>query len=89
MKYFTISDIYLVILTYKLSINMEDETIESFFHRLELDDKVEEFKEQDIDLCLLLELNETQLAETLSKMNLTIGKQMRIRKEIEKMKSRK
>lgn len=68
---------------------MEDETIESFFHRLELDDKVEEFKEQDIDLCLLLELNETQLAETLSKMNLTIGKQMRIRKEIEKMKSRK
>lgn len=89
MKYFTISDIYLVILTYKLSINMEDETIESFFHRLELDDKVEEFKEQDIDLCLLLELNETQLAETLNKMNLTIGKQMRIRKEIEKMKSRK
>lgn len=68
---------------------MEDETIESFFHRLELDDKVEEFKEQDIDLCLLLELNETQLAETLSKMNLTIGKQMRIRKEIEKMKSQK
>lgn len=69
--------------------NMDKETIQSFLHRLGLDDKVEKFEEEDITLDLLLDLSEKELAETLKEMNLTIGKQMRIRKEIKDMNSRK
>lgn len=68
---------------------MDKETIQSFLHRLGLDDKVEKFEEEDITLDLLLDLSEKELAETLKEMNLTIGKQMRIRKEIKDMNSRK
>lgn len=68
---------------------MDTETIQSFLHRLGLDDKLEKFEEEDITLDLLLDLSEEHLAETLKGMNLTIGKQMKIRKEIKDMNSRK
>lgn len=65
------------------------ETIQSFLRRLGLDDEVEKFEEEDITLDLLLDLSEKDLAETLKEMNLKIGKQMRIRKEIRDLNSRK
>lgn len=68
---------------------MDKETVQSFLHRLGFDDVVEKFEEEDITLDLLLDLSEMELAETLKEMNLKIGKQMRIRKEIRDMNSRK
>lgn len=68
---------------------MDMETIQSFLRRLGLDDEVEKFEEEDITLDLLLDLSEKDLAETLKEMNLKIGKQMRIRKEIRDLNSRK
>lgn len=65
------------------------ETIQSFLSRLGLDDEVEKFEEEDITLDLLQDLSEKDLAETLKEMNLKIGKQMRIRKEIRDLNSRK
>lgn len=68
---------------------MDKETIQSFLHRLGLDDEAEKFEDEDITLDLLLGLCEKDLAETLKEMNLKIGKQMKIRKEIKDMNSRK
>lgn len=70
---------------------MDNETIESFLHRLNMDDSIDAFKQQDIDLDLLLEISEDDLKETLreTKLKLTIGKQKKICLELKKMKSRK
>lgn len=68
---------------------MEKETIESFLLRLGMGDKIEKFGEEDIDLDLLLGMSEAELAESLKEMKLTIGKQMKIRKEIKDMNSSK
>lgn len=70
---------------------MDNETIESLLHRLNIDDSIDAFKQQDIDLDLLLELSEDDLKETLqdTKLKLTIGKQKKIILEIKKLKSRK
>lgn len=68
---------------------MDKETIQSFLHRLGLDDKLQKFEEEDITLDLLLNLNEEHLAETLKAMTLTIENQMKIRKEIKDMNSSK
>lgn len=66
---------------------MDNETIESFLHRLNMDDSIDAFKQQDIDLDLLLEISEDDLKETLqeTKLKLTIGKQMKINLEIKKI----
>lgn len=68
---------------------MDKETIQSFLHRLGLDDKLGKFEEEDITLDLLLDLSEKRLAETLKEMKLTIGNQLTICNEIQKMNSRK
>lgn len=68
---------------------MDKDTIQSFLHRLGLNDVAEKFEEEEITLDLLLDLSEKDLAETLKEMNLKLGKQMRIRKEIGDMNSRK
>lgn len=70
---------------------MDNETIESLLHRLNIDDSIDAFKQQDIDLDLLLEMSEDDLKETLqdTKLKLTIGKQKKIILEIKKLKSRK
>lgn len=67
---------------------MDNETIESFLHRLNLDDSTDAFKQQDIDLDLLLELDEDALKETLKELELTIGKKRKICLELKKLKSR-
>lgn len=70
---------------------MDNETIESLLHRLNIDDSIYAFKQQDIDLDLLLEISEDDLKEILqdTKLKLTIGKQKKIILEIKKLKSRK
>lgn len=70
---------------------MDNETIESLLHRLNIYDSIDAFKQQDIDLDLLLEMSEDDLKETLqeTKLKLTIGKQKKIILEIKKLKSRK
>lgn len=67
---------------------MDNETIESFLHRLDMDDSTDAFKQQDIDLDLLLELDEDDLKETLKELELTIGKKRKICLELKKLKSR-
>lgn len=48
-------------------IIMDNETIESLLHRLKIDDSIDAFKQQDIDLDLLLEISEEDLKETSSR----------------------
>lgn len=52
---------------------MEKENIESFLHRLRMDDELDAFKREDLDLDLLKELSEADLKTTLKDLNLTIG----------------
>lgn len=66
---------------------MERETIESFLYRLGMDDDLEAFKREDLDLDLLKELSEADLKMTLKDINLTIGKQLKISKEIKALQS--
>lgn len=68
---------------------MDDETIESLLHRLNMDDSIDAFKEQDIDLELLLALSKEDLKDVLKEMKLTLGKQIKIFIEITNLKSRK
>lgn len=68
---------------------MEKETIESFLHRLNLDDSIEAFEEQDLDLDLLQRMSEGDLTWILKEMKLTLGKQTKIFLEIKDMKSSK
>lgn len=73
----------------KLLVVMETETIESMLHRLGLGEYKEAFEEQELELDLLLELSENDLKDTLRQMNLTLGKQLKICKEIRNIKLRK
>lgn len=68
---------------------MENETIESFLNRIKMEDCVEKFKEQNIELYLLLESDEKDLKEILKELNLTVGHRWKIIQEIKTMKSRK
>lgn len=68
---------------------MENETMESFLNRIKMDNWVEKFKEQNIELYLLLKSDEKDLKEILKELNLTIGHQWKIIQEIKVLKSRK
>lgn len=68
---------------------MENETIEYFLNRIKMEDCVEKFKEQNIELYLLLESDEKDLKEILKELNLTVGHRWKIIQEIKTMKSRK
>lgn len=68
---------------------MENETMESFLNRIKMDNWVEKFKEQNIELYLLLKSDEKDLKEILKELNSTIGHQWKIIQEIKVLKSRK
>lgn len=68
---------------------MEKETIESFLKRIKMGDLLEKFKEQNIELYLLLKSDEKDLKEILKELNLTIGHRWKIIQEIKVLKSRK
>lgn len=68
---------------------MDKETLESLLHRLQIDDCIDAFKEEDIDLDLLLELSEEELKDILVEMKFTIGKRLKISSGIKNFKSRK
>lgn len=68
---------------------MDKETLESLLHRLQIDDCIYAFKEEDIDLDLLLELSEEELKDILVEMKFTIGKRLKILSGIKNFKSRK
>lgn len=68
---------------------MENETTESFLNRIKMDDWVKKFKEQNIELYLLLKSDDKDLKEILKELNLTIGHQWKIIQEIKVLKSRK
>lgn len=59
------------------------------FYRLGIEDCKYAFEKQDLGLKLLLAMSDTDLKDTLLKMNLTVGKQIMIINEIKAMKSRK
>lgn len=68
---------------------MENETTESFLNRIKMDNWVKKFKEQNIELYLLLKSDDKDLKEILKELNLTIGHQWKIIQEIKVLKSRK
>lgn len=75
--------------SFQLPIDMEKESAESLLHRLGMDDCKKEFQKQELSVALLLQLSENDLNKALEKMNLTLGKQIKICQEIKVMKSRK
>lgn len=66
---------------------MEKENIESLLHRLGMDDDLEAFIREDLDLDLLKKLSDAELKTTLKDLKLTIGKQLKISKEIKALQS--
>lgn len=66
---------------------MESETIETLLHSLHLDKLITLFKENDIDLELLMDLSETELMGLLTNVHLTLGNRYKIAKKIQKIKA--
>lgn len=67
---------------------MEKEPIESILQSLELDSCVEAFKSNELTLELLTSLSNKELKETLSELNLPLGKRIKIIKKIQEIKVR-
>lgn len=67
---------------------MEKEPIESVLQSLELDSCVEAFKSNELTLELLTSLSNKELKETLSELNLPLGKRIKIIKKIQEIKVR-
>lgn len=68
---------------------MDKDSLESLLHRLKMDDELEAFKKQSIELETLEEMSESELNEAFKEMNLKIGNSKKLSKEIIKMKARK
>lgn len=69
-----------------VSMGSDLETIETFLQSLGLENLVTPFKQNDIDLELLMELSDNELKEILIELNITIGNRCRIMRKIQKMK---
>lgn len=69
-----------------VSMGSNLETIETFLQSLGLENLVTPFKQNDIDLELLMELSDNELKEILIELNITIGNRCRIMRKIQKMK---
>lgn len=69
-----------------VSMGSDLETIETFLQSLGLENLVTPFKQNDIDLELLMELSDNELKEMLIELNITIGNRCRIMRKIQKMK---
>lgn len=67
---------------------MEKEPIESVLQSLELDSCVEAFKSNELTLEMLTSLSNKELKETLSELNLPLGKRIKIIKKIQEIKVR-
>ena len=66
---------------------MDTENIAPFLERLKLGDKLALFKEQDISLSLLMQMNENDLQDMLKDLKLTIGTRWTIIEEIKRKKT--
>lgn len=66
---------------------MENETIESFLKSLGLAHLITKFKNNDIDLGLLMKLSETGLREISNEIDLSIGHRFQIDAEIKRIKA--
>lgn len=69
-----------------VSMGSDLKTIETFLQSLGLENLVTPFKQNDIDLELLMELSDNELKEILIELNITIGNRCRIMRKIQKMK---
>lgn len=69
-----------------VSMGSDLETIETFLQSLGLENLVTLFKQNDIDMELLMELSDNELKEILIELNITIGNRCRIMRKIQKMK---
>lgn len=70
-----------------MAICLETETIETFLQSLHLDTFITLFKENDIDLDLLMNLTETKLMGLLTDIKLTPGNRYKIAHKIETIKT--
>lgn len=68
---------------------MDKESLESLLHRLDMDDELDAFKKQSIELETLEEMSDSELIGALKEMNVNIGKRKKLSQEIIKIKSRK
>lgn len=69
-----------------VSMGSDLETIETFLQSLGLENLVTLFKQNDIDMELLMDLSDNELKEMLIELNITIGNRCRIMRKIQKMK---
>lgn len=69
-----------------VSMGSDLETIETFLQSLGLENLVTPFKQNDIDMELLMDLSDNELKEMLIELNITIGNRCRIMRKIQKMK---
>lgn len=69
------------------SMGSDMKTTEAFFQSLELESLAALFKENNIDLNLLMDLSDEKLKAILMEMNLSIGTRYKIMDKIQKMKA--
>lgn len=67
---------------------MENESIELFLEGIGEGRYKDLFKKNEIDLDLLMQLSENRLTETLTKLGLKLGTQMKILEKIESVKKK-
>lgn len=71
----------------RMAICLETETIETFLQSMDLDKFITLFKENDIDLNLLMNLTETKVMGLLTDIKLTHGNRYKIAHKIEIIKA--
>lgn len=66
---------------------MESETIETFLRSLGLDNLITPFKENDIDVDLLMDVSDEELKGLMDEIKVSTGNRFRITKGIQKLKA--
>lgn len=68
---------------------MEKKSIESILRQLGMEERIDDFEKESLDLELLKEMSDSDLKDTLKEMKFNIGSRMKLMKAITSMKTSK
>lgn len=68
---------------------MEKESIESILRQLGMEERIDDFEKESLDLELLKEMSDSDLKDTLKEMKFNIGSRMKLMKAVTSMKTSK
>lgn len=68
---------------------MEKKSIESILRQLGMEERIDDFEKESLDLELLKEMSDSDLKDTLKEMKFNIGSRMKLMKAVTSMKTSK